>query len=58
VKAWGSRLAKQGVLDPDAVDWVVEPKVDGLAVRIVFRCGWVCGGEGGLPPLGGTLWVW
>ncbi len=37
VEAWGSRLAKQGVLDPDAVHWVVEPKVDGLAVRLVFK---------------------
>ena len=43
MKAWGSRLAKQGVLDPDTVDWVVEPKVDGLAVRIVFRCVAACG---------------
>lgn len=42
VEAWGSRLAKQGVLDPDAVHWVVEPKVDGLAVRLVFRCVWMC----------------
>jgi NAD-dependent DNA ligase len=37
VKAWGARLAKSGVLDPESVDWVVEPKVDGLAVRIMYR---------------------
>jgi NAD-dependent DNA ligase len=37
VTAWGSRLAKLGVVNPEAVDWVVEPKVDGLAVRIVYR---------------------
>lgn len=36
--SWGSRLAKQGVINPDSVDWVVEPKVDGLAVRVVYRC--------------------
>jgi hypothetical protein len=38
LQAWGSRLAKQGVINPAAVDWVVEPKVDGLAVRVVYRC--------------------
>lgn len=37
VRAWGTRLAKQGVINPDVVDWVVEPKVDGLAVRLVYR---------------------
>lgn len=36
VIAWGARLAKQSVIDPEAVDWVVEPKVDGLAVRLVY----------------------
>lgn len=35
--AWGSRLAKAGLVHPDDVDWVVEPKVDGLAVRVVYR---------------------
>ncbi|WIA35136.1 hypothetical protein OEZ86_003615 [Tetradesmus obliquus] len=39
LRAWGSRLAKQGVVNPEAVDWVVEPKVDGLAVRVVYRDG-------------------
>jgi NAD-dependent DNA ligase len=37
LRAWGSRLAKQGVINPEAVEWVVEPKVDGLAVRVVYR---------------------
>jgi len=37
VRAWGTRLAKQGVINPDVVDWVVEPKVDGLAVRLLYR---------------------
>lgn len=40
VKAWGARLAKAGTINPDQVDWVVEPKVDGLAVRIVYRLVW------------------
>ena len=39
LSAWGGRLARQGVLDPEAVTWVVEPKVDGLAVRVVYRWG-------------------
>jgi hypothetical protein len=46
LRAWGSRLGKQGVINPVAVDWVVEPKVDGLAVRVVYRCAsgvcWAC----------------
>lgn len=33
---WGSKLA---LVDPEAVSWVVEPKVDGLALRAVYR--WV-----------------
>jgi NAD-dependent DNA ligase len=37
LRAWGSRLAKQGVVNPEGVDWVVEPKVDGLAVRVMYR---------------------
>jgi NAD-dependent DNA ligase len=39
LRAWGSRLGKQGVINPAAVDWVVEPKVDGLAVRVLYRWG-------------------
>jgi hypothetical protein len=39
VLKWGQNLANQGVINPEAVDWVVEPKVDGLAVRVVYR--WV-----------------
>jgi hypothetical protein len=34
--AWAKRLARLGV-DPEAAAFVTEPKVDGLAVRVVYR---------------------
>ncbi|KAF8060461.1 ligA [Scenedesmus sp. PABB004] len=37
--AWGARLARAGGVDAEADAWVVEPKVDGLAVRAVYRWG-------------------
>ncbi len=33
---WVNRLRRAGV-DPEAISWVVEPKVDGLAVRALYR---------------------
>lgn len=34
---WSRRLENSGLVDPEAVQWVVEPKVDGLALRAVYR---------------------
>jgi NAD-dependent DNA ligase adenylation domain len=45
--AWASRLRRSGLLDPDAVTWVLEPKVDGLAVRVLYRCARCCPGVSG-----------
>jgi NAD-dependent DNA ligase len=34
--AWAKRLGRLGV-DPEGQAYVIEPKVDGLAVRAVYR---------------------
>lgn len=37
ILSWASRLHKAGLVDPNTVSWAVEPKVDGMALRVVYR---------------------
>jgi DNA ligase (NAD+) len=39
LKAWGERVAKGLGMDPSTIAFVVEPKIDGLALSITYRDG-------------------